>query len=290
MSIQFRHPRRTARSSLKRAGPIAAALVAGLMFVPTASSGTYPDKSGDNGSAGDITGITVVGDKTSGQLVFRISGTNLSPAATIPTFLLVDSDANPLTGDTESVGADYMFGVDDDSYGFAHWNGSDWVDTSYDTVRITGGPAGVMISVNRSELGNATRFNFWARSYDRTNQKWDDAPDDGAFNYSIDANGPDIQGLELQTAPGSGPKAGSLFRVTPTGLRLPSGGALDALPKPESYSCAATLGARVVRGTGTGRCTFALPKRKSRGKRLSVMVTVNYQGVSKAFTYAFKVR
>lgn len=279
-----------ALSPLGRAGPIAVALVLALVLVSAASSGTYVDKSNDNGSAGDITGIAVSSDKTSGQVIFRISGANLSTSTTVPTFLLVDSDANPLTGDIRSVGADYVFGVDDTSYNFQHWDGSNWVDTPYDTVRITGGPSGLMISVNRRELGNATTFNFWARSYDATNKKWDDAPDEGAFNYSIDVNGPAIQSVDIRTEPASGPRVGRMLVVTPTGLNLPPDGALNAPRTPESYSCAATLGGRLLRGAGTGGCTFVIPKKKSRGKRLSVMVTVNYEGVSKAFTYSFKVR
>ncbi len=77
MSKQFHLPRSVSARALKRAGPIAAALVAALLLVPAASSGTYADPAGDSGSAGDITGVTVAGDKGSGQLVFRITGTNL---------------------------------------------------------------------------------------------------------------------------------------------------------------------------------------------------------------------
>ena len=44
------------------------------MLVPTASSGTYADPAGDSGLAGDLTGVTVTGDSTGGQLVFRING------------------------------------------------------------------------------------------------------------------------------------------------------------------------------------------------------------------------
>ena len=78
MSTQFRLPRPAVASHLKKSrGVIAAALMAALILVPTASSGEYTDPSGDSGTAGDITSVTVAGDKASGQLLFRITGTNV---------------------------------------------------------------------------------------------------------------------------------------------------------------------------------------------------------------------
>jgi hypothetical protein len=137
MSVQFRLPRPVSVPALKRAGPLAAALVAALLLVPSASSGTYTDPSGDSGAAGDITGISVIGDKTSGQLVFTIAGSNLASSGLNPLFLTIDSDSNPLTGDLTDHGTDYWFGMDDTGYGFQHWTGSDWVDTRSATARRT---------------------------------------------------------------------------------------------------------------------------------------------------------
>src|SRR5215210_4697832 len=165
MSVQFRLRRPVAASALKRAGPIAATLVAALLLVPSASSGTYTDPSGDSGAAGDITGISVIGDKTSGQLVFKITGSNLASSALNPLFLTIDSDANPLTGDLTDHGTDYWFGMDLDGYGFQHWTGSDWVDTSSLSVQIRGNTSELTISVNRSELGNSSTFNFYASTF-----------------------------------------------------------------------------------------------------------------------------
>ena len=273
----------------KRAGPVAALLGLALVLAPIAAPGTYADKSGDSGAAGDITGLQVAADKVSGQIIFRISGSNLSTSPTSLTFLLVDSDANPLTGDVASVGADYAFSIDDTSYGFEHWNGSDWVPTTYDTVRINGGGNALMISVNRSELGNTSGFNVWARSFDLMSKSSDDAPDDGAFNYSIDANGPDIQSVDLKTSPAAGPVHGKKFVVAPAALKLPPNGAFASTPLPESYKCNAKLGQRAITATGTGACTFAVPK-KSRGMQLRVTVSVTYEGASKSFTYSFRVR
>src|SRR2546423_4850260 len=250
----------------KRAGPPVAVLMAALVLAPGATPGTYADKSGDSGSAGDITGIDVAADQASGQMIFRLAGSNLSTSANDLTFLFIDSDANPLTGDVDLLGADYAFVVDDSTYDFVHWNGSDWAETANSTVRVNGGGSGLMFSVNRSELGNTSTVNLWARSFNTVDKKSDDAPDDGSYNYSMNANGPDIQSIDLKTAPSTGPRHGKKFVVTPAGLKLPAGGPIAAT-LPESYSCSAKVGQRVLRGSGTGGCTFALPK-KSRGKQL----------------------
>jgi hypothetical protein len=60
-------------------------------------------------------------------------------------------------------------------------------------------------------------------------------------------------------------------------------------PQPESYVCAAKLAGKALRGTGAGRCTYAIPK-KAKGKRLSISVTASYQGASKTVQFDYKVR
>jgi hypothetical protein len=108
----------------KRAGPLAAVLLAALVLAPGASPGTYADKSGDSGSAGDLTGVVVAADRASGQMIFRIVGSNLSTSSNDLTILFIDSDANPATGQVNLLGADYVFAVDDTSYEFDHWTGT----------------------------------------------------------------------------------------------------------------------------------------------------------------------
>jgi hypothetical protein len=282
MSTQFR---------LKKSrGLIVAALMAALILVPTALSGDYTDPSGDSGTAGDITSVTVTGDKPSGQLVFRISGTNIASSETSPIILEIDSDANPLTGDLTLNGSDYEFDVDNTSYGFFHWNGSDWVATPDLSVQVLIGTGQILISVNRSELGNTSIFNFFNLSINVTDLVFDGAPDRGAFNYSFDANGPQIISVDIKKNPAAGPKAGKRFVIVPTGLKLPPDGQLTPPAiLPTSYSCTAKLGAKKL-ATGTGVCSIAIPKKKAKGKRLTVQLTVVYQGATKVVPLTFKVR
>jgi hypothetical protein len=211
MSVRFRIPRLVVTPAPKRACAIAAVLVAALLLVPSASSGTYTDPSGDSGAAGDITAVSVIGDKTSGQVVFKITGSNLATSALNPLFLTIDSDANPLTGDLTDHGSDYWFGMDADSYGFQHWTGSDWVDTSSLSVQIRGSTSELTIAVNRSEIGNSSTFNFNASTWFALGSTSDSAPNEGAFNYSFDTNGPRIDGVDILTTPtaGQGPASAS---------------------------------------------------------------------------------
>ena len=282
MSTQFR---------LKKSrGLIAAALMAALILVPTALSGDYTDPSGDSGTAGDITSVTVAGDKASGQLLFRISGTNIASSETSPLFLDIDSDANPLTGDITDNGSDYSFYVDNTSYFFAHWDGSNWVTTPDLSVQVSGGTSQILISVNRSEIGNTSLFNFLSFTVNSTDRVFDLAPNQGAFNYSFDANGPQIISVDVKKTPAAGPKAGKRFVIVPTGLKLPPDGQLTPPAiLPTSYSCTAKLGAKKL-ATGTGVCSIAIPKKKAKGKRLTVLLTVNYQGATKVVPLTFKVK
>jgi hypothetical protein len=282
---------------LKRAGPLLAVLALALALVPTASSGSYADATGDNvGGAGDVTGVTVAGDKNTGQLVFRIAGVNMASSPQNVLFVDIDTDANPTTGNLLDGGDEYPFYVDDGSYDFARWDGSNWVDASHATVRVSGGTSLITISVNRSELANTSDFNFDVTALavpfvGSTTVGLDLAPDDGSYNYAFDSNGPLITSVDVRTTPSGGPRAGKAFKVEPTALHLPPDGRMSASPVvAESYTCAAKLGAKALRGTGRGSCTFAIPKKKSRGKKLTVRLTVNYEGATKVFPYTFTVR
>jgi hypothetical protein len=291
MSTQFRLPRPAVASRLKKSrGVIAAALMAALILVPTASSGDYTDPSGDSSTAGDITSVTVAGDKASGQLVFRITGTNITSSETAPLILNIDSDANALTGDLTLNGSDYEFYVDNTSYFLGHWDGSDWVATPDLSVQVLGSTGQIVISVNRSELGNTSMFNFFAITFNAADRAFDAAPNQGAFNYSFDANGPQILSVDVKKTPAAGPKAGKRFVIVPTGLKLPPDGQLIAPTiLPTSYSCIAKLGAKRL-ASGKGVCSIAIPKKNAKGKKLTVLLTVNYQGAKKVIPFTFKVK
>jgi hypothetical protein len=254
------------------------------------STGTYADRTGDSGLAPDISNVTI-SSSPDGQVLFRVTA-NVAAASEAWTVLLLDTDVNEATGSPNTLGADFMFEVDetDRTYWFGRWNGSDWEETPYDTVSVFSGSAGVTISVNRSELANTGEFNFWARtgSGDFAEGRYDDAPDDGTWNYAVAAGGPNIEAVLVATKPSSGPKAGRPFSVSPAGLRVKSNGGSPILPQPDTYSCRATLGGRALVGTATGGCNWRVPA-KARGKVLRVVLTVNYQGATKSVPFVYRV-
>ena len=58
---------------------------------------------------------------------------------------------------------------------------------------------------------------------------------------------------------------------------------------PTSYSCTARLGTKKL-ATGSGVCSMAIPKKKAKGKKLTVLLTVNYQGATKVVPFTFQVK
>ena len=288
------HGTTTRRRSGRRLLVLAAAFAAATLVLAGSASGTgkYTDASGDNGSAPDVTGATV-DSGPNGQLVFRIGITNLPASGDVQAVLLVDSDANPATGRLDMGGVDYVFVSDrsDHTWGFAHWTGSSWDwNTPWSTAAVLAFSNALVVTVNRSELSNTSQLNFGVVTVtgDGGSGNVDLAPDLGLWNYDLQAQGPDIKGIQVATKP-SVPKARKTFAVTVTGLQLTPTGNPLASAQPESYSCTAKLAGRALAGSGQGGCTFKLPK-KARGKTLVVAVTVEYQGATKTVEFPFKVK
>jgi hypothetical protein len=285
----------TDKLSRRRAGLLALLAVTSAIALTGAGTagavGKYPDAAGDGKGSPDLTGVTVISD-TVGQIIFTLATAADPKAGDGWTVVYLDTDANPATGALGTLGADYLLFLDAGGFEFGRWAGSDWDwNTPYATVRVISNASGVLFSVNRSELGGTASINFWARSGrgDPALGQIDDAPDDGTYNYTLAAGGPDIREVGVKTTPDAGPRAGRQFVVQATSLALPVLPADGLSPQPESYACSAKLGAKALRGQGVGGCTFAIPK-KAKGKKLSVSLTASYQGASKTISLAYKVR
>jgi hypothetical protein len=277
---------------LSLAAVVAVACVA-LTGAGTAGAlGRYTDAAGDGKGAADLTGVSVSSDQN-GQITFMVGAASALADGDGWFMLALDTDQSVATGALPLLGAEYVFGVDAEGYSFGRWTGSDWDwETPYSTVRLAVLGSNAIVSINSSELGGTRALNFWARSArgDPESGVIDDAPDDGTFNYSLAAGGPDIREVAVQTTPAAGPRAGRRFVVRPIGLMLPEGLPGVAIrPQPDAYRCAARLGAKALRGSGVGGCTFSVPKNAKR-KRLVVTLTVQYQGASKAVSLAYVVR
>ena len=92
-----------------------------------------------------------------------------------------------------------------------------------------------------------------------------------------------IRTLDVRSVPAA-PTAGAAFTVLPS-LTLSTGRKVA----PTSVHCAAKLGGATLKGSGTGGCTFKIP-RSATGKRLAVTVTAGYGGKTRTMVVVYKVR
>src|SRR5690348_16786850 len=130
----------------------------------TAPPTTFTDPSGDAGTAPDITGITATNDDHG---LYTINVTFATPYTdTAALALFFDTDQNTGTGD--KFGADYLLADDHGSHSFDlySWTNANWNEVPHTTAGVTvaSDNMSVALTVNKSELGNATRFNFFAFS------------------------------------------------------------------------------------------------------------------------------
>jgi hypothetical protein len=78
---------------------------------------------------------------------------------------------------------------------------------------------------------------------------------------------------------------GKTVRISGLGVNLSTG----VVTKATGLKCTATLGGKHLAGTGTGGCTFHLPK-TAKGKTLLVKVRGSYHATALAKTYKTRVK
>ena len=259
------------------AGPASAQTVTAKATQDT----SYTDPTGDSKSAPDIGNVLVSLDSSSGALAFGIqlaNNDNLSNDGLV--LVEIDADRNPSTGD--QLGAEYAIVVGQGGYAFLKWDGKRMSPFSHQqtAVTLTGGVLAIVVC--SCDLGTQS-FNFGIGGI-RGNDV-DAAPDSGSWSFPQSST-PQISFDSILVSPKPlVPKAGKRFTVRVMGAKLDTG----EVVKPDSYSCSATLGGRALRGSGAGGCSWALPKR-ARGKKLTVDISISYQGTSDTFTASYKVR
>ena len=156
------------RLGTKAAAGILAAVAAGLALVavPGALADvSVSDPAGDSGVAPDITGVSIKGD-AHGNVALTVTMTQpqMNPDAIVVASF--DTDSNPATGDrTGGLGADYFILADPGGFAFLGEVQAKVTFihlTSTATVRVE--PGKMTIGVNRSDLGDADRFQFAVES------------------------------------------------------------------------------------------------------------------------------
>jgi hypothetical protein len=260
----------------------------------------FTDAAGDSGTAADITAVHVTNDDLGQYLV------DVSLAApyggTDDMTLFLDTDMNAATGDPQLGGAEYVI-IDDNaanSFSFLMWNGTSWVDSPTNaTVKdaVSTDQKDVLLSVNKSEIGNSTGFNFFVVSSegDGSDGHWDAAPDGTAvWPYKLQ----NVLKLSLVAAKAFAVKAGGTWNVALIVGRSDTGGTVGA---EGTLVCTATSGSTKLKvdghafvSGGSGKptaavCSFKVPA-KLKHKVLHATVTVSYQGqtVKHSFTTTAK--
>jgi hypothetical protein len=267
------------------AGLAAIAALVALVLIPTGSArvmGTpaeYTDQSGDAKSAPDVTKVTIDLDAATGLLSFEVDLAGSEQlAANGLVGIALDTDRNGATGD--STGSEYLAIVGADGVALLKWNGSDMVPFNHAPLAIGRQPGKLLLVLCSCDIGTQT-FDFAVLGV-RGNDV-DVAPDKGG-TFPIPAVAIEITSFVYTPTPFR-PKAGKRFTLKPLGIRLAE---TNEVVAPDSLSCTAKLGTKTLKGSGTGGCSWLIPK-KTRGKKLNVTVNVAYQGQTETFSQAFTI-
>ena len=275
--------------------------------VVAANSTSYQDSSGENPAAPDITTLTV-SNTDAGLLQFRIAIPNRAQLGQDMLILLfVDTDANAMTGDPESLGADYVIQVFGGEAALFRWDGSDFTRRAGDppaTSLIFSYQAGVTITISAAELGNTTKFGFAVIAIsgvtidpatgdvDFTNAVGDVAPATGAglYQYEVKITPPTLVVRSLKATP-KVPTAGRTFTLKLVAARSDTG----AVVQNGRVTCIGRIGTARLRAQvqrvqgGAATCTWNIPI-KAKGKTFRGSVAVVFEGLRASQAYSSKVR
>jgi hypothetical protein len=257
------------------------------------NNATYPDSTGEDPAAPDITSVNASNDDA-GMITFQINVSN-RPALTPDMYFLifVDADKNPNTGFVDALGADYVIQLVPGAVDLYQWNGSNFVAApSQVSLTFSYGTTGPVIRLSAADLNKTKAFYFGviaasgfavdaAGNPDFTNEHRDWAPDLGhGFNsYSV------LTKLVLTvtaftTAPKPA-KAGRTFSASLAANENDTAGPVQA----GTVSCAASIaGKRLVAVThavrnGVAICVWRIPA-TAKGRIVRGLVTLTVRGTS----------
>jgi hypothetical protein len=262
-----------------------------------ANSQTFNDSTGEDPSAPDITSVVVSNDD-SGLITFKINISN-RPALTADMLFLMylDTDQSATTGDTQSLGAEYLIALVPGEVDLAKWNGTDYgAAPSQTSVTYSYDATGATIHVSAAELGHTKGFNV---GFDAVSGLTTDASGNPDFSKAHDDFAPDLghgffayQVLTKLTlsvkAFTIGPKpakAGKKFSASLGATESDTGGPVQA----GTVSCSATVGGRHLTATahrvanGIATCSWLVPRNVKGTLKGSVSLTVKGTTVNRPF-------
>jgi hypothetical protein len=267
-----------------------------------ANSTTYPDSTGEDPAAPDITSITVSNDDA-GNITFTVAVSN-RPALTPDMYFLIfiDTDHNPATGDAASLGAEYVIELEPGAVNLFQWNGSDFVRASSQaSLTYSYLSTGPVIRISAADLGKTSMFNFGTVAAsgfaidptgnpDFTNVHRDFAPDSGHGFYSYQVLTKLILTATSFTTAPKPAKAGRPFAASLAANENDTGDPVTA----GTVTCAATINfQRIVAVThivtnGVANCVWRLPA-TAKGKTLRGKITLVVRGASVTRTFSARV-
>lgn len=285
-----------------------AVLAAVFAVTPAGASNTttYQDSTGENPAAPDITTIVVSNDDA-GMIAFQINIPN-RPQLTrdILVDMLVDTDANPATGDPDNLGADYAIELFLGEVALFKWDGTSLTRRAGDppaTTLIYSWAGGVTIKISAAELGNTKKFGFGViavsgvvydettGNVDFTNSVADAAPAGiaGLYTYEVKIAPARLVFKSLKTTPAA-PKAGKTYTVRLSATRSDTGATIVN----GQVDCAAKAGTKALQpksekfAGGQAVCVFQIPA-SAKGKTLRGTIAIVFEGKKLTRPFSAKI-
>ena len=267
------------------------------------NSTTFPDSTGENANAPDITSIAVSNDDA-GAITFQVNIAN-RPALTddMLIYLFVNADNNAATGDPATFGADDVIQLTNGAVDLFPWAGTDYGPAAQaPSLTYSYAATGATIHINAADLGATKQFTFGVVAIsgiavdangnaDFTNAAGDSAPDacHGAFSYHV------LTTLKLSVVSfTSSPKPAKAAGPFSVGLAVnenDTGGPVAS----GTVTCSATIAGKHIpaahRGSvlnGIATCAWRLPK-AAKGKTIRGTVTLTVKGTSVQRTFSAKI-
>lgn len=271
-----------------------------------ANSATFQDSTGEDPQAPDITTVVVSNDDAR-IISFRV---NVPNRPTLERDMIVDvlvnSDANPATGNADDFGAEYAIQLFLGEIFLYRWDGTNYTRSAGDppatslTYAYTGG---VTIRISAAELGNTTRFTFGTDvisgvivddttgDVDFTNARADFAPavTSGLYPFELKITPPSLEVRKFTKSPAK-PTAGRPFSLRMTVARSDTGAVLQG----GRVTCVGRIGRSPVRAT-TARvvnrvvtCTWTIPP-AAKGKSFKGTSTVVFEGLKASRSFSGKI-
>ena len=125
------------------------------------NSTTYPDSTGEDPAAPDITSVVVSNDDA-GLITLQVNVSN-RPTLTADMYFLIflDTDKNQSTGASDFLGADYAIQLVPGAVDLFQWNGTTYVRAaSQASLTFSYTATGPVIRVSAADLGKTKAFNF----------------------------------------------------------------------------------------------------------------------------------